>query len=232
MKQDPKNFYKRQWLFHNLGLCMTSNPSLTWQILIDLKLHSFIIDRWIRYHCKLISFRLRKASFLGLVSVLSHFPLFENAIDQNGDSSDLFKHLLFEVFCLKMYGDYEEKIRDDDESLISDDDSVADSNESSNDEDTQFKSSANWDWKQSCFDFKKTMKVRFEKYGLEVDEMSVFESETVDDFVKSFDHISFFKNAFPQLLKSKESLLPLIGKFDADVADYIEEELFERDNQS
>lgn len=206
------------WFLHNLGMCFFSSFDITQEVVSKIDFQRDFIGFWIKMHKKTLTFRTRKASFLGLTSILKNTNNLTFFVFSEHLLSDLISVLLFDLFVLGVMDEHEEKIREDDESFLS-----GESDDNSEEMESFFDYIPE---KETIESFKRKFKLGVQQHSLEFDDISMYDSEICKDFFDDFDHIAEFKKVIMNHFKGDVFLLEqIMSKMKLDIQLLIKEEL-------
>ena len=215
-----ENIISTNLLANNLGICFAVNFYESLNTLASVGIKNEILAKfWIAKQGSMLTFRTKKASFLGLVTLLQNEHQI-NLISQSGLTMDQYlKFLLEELLAVNHLYELEQKRCDDDDD---EDDYDGNNDLDSEEEDEENENHAKNPDNKKEVGFTEYIDMIGEKadalyneHMFEVEELDKFEYEFVSDSFNELNHINFFKNCvsgletkLPGLYQSVFTTLP------------------------
>lgn len=198
------------WLSHNIGICFAVDFKTTLESLSKASFGQPLLTFWVQHHKTLFTFRTRKASFLGLLSVLNSTGV-ANLIAQAGlDETQYLAFLMSEVIAIAKIYEEEVKMYDED-----DDDDIPDNEEEDGDgEDEEEDPEADHSKKQpkpfslldKIEDLTKDIENINKEHVYELEEMLQFDYEYCEDAFEKCNHVDSFKSIIQRIYGQRQDV--------------------------
>lgn len=198
------------WLSHNIGICFAVDFRTTLESLSKASFGQPLLSFWVPHHKRLFTFRTRKASFLGLLSVLNNIGV-ANLIAQAGmDETQYLAFLMSELVALASMYKREVEVYDADEDEDFDIDAVDgedDEDEEEGEEGTQNSAPAKpFSLLEKIEDITKDIENINHEHAYELEEMLHFDYEYCEDAFEKCNHIDSFKSIVQQVYGQRQDV--------------------------
>jgi hypothetical protein len=207
---DPSEVQGENWLAHNIGLCFAVDFKGTLEALAHANFVQNLLKSWVAFHKKQLTFRSRKGSFLGLLSVCKNMGTV-NLVAQSGlDEVEFLSFLMTEIIALDTQYKLETDMEGDDDEDLDDDD----------DDDEEGEDFKKEEAPVSLVEGIEAITDRIDQLNHEndmaVDQMLQFEYEYCEDAFEKVNHIEAFKACMQEVCGARpqvyEQALAALGE--------------------
>ena len=185
------SFVSTSTFLNSLGICFAVDPITSYQFFVDMQMTKEFLKNWINRHQEASTFRIRKASFMGLLSLLQHYNQLSNVFAEAGvDVRQFILILLKEVARLSSQYEFEvEQLEDDD--LFDDDED--------DDEDEDYKKETKNILEESLDEFHKRLTRIHNNHTFDLELLISYDHEFTDDSFGVINHSLLLKGYIEQL---------------------------------
>lgn len=192
------SFVSTSTFLNSLGICFAIDPISSYQFFVDMQMTKDFLKNWITRHHDASTFRIRKASFLGLLSLLQHYNQLSNLFTEAGvDVRQFITILLKEIARLSSQYDFEvEQLEDDD---------IFDDDEDDDEDETSKKDSKNI-LEENLEEFHKRLTRIHNLHTFDLELLISYDHEFTDDSFGLINHSLLLKSYVEQLNSTSPGL--------------------------
>jgi hypothetical protein len=180
-------FVSLNTFLHNLGICFSVDPITSYNFVISMNMTNDFLKNWIDRHKDAATFRVRKASFLGLLSLLQNYTHFSGIFTEAKiDIKQFILLMLKEVARLSTQYEYEI------EQFDGEDDGLFDSEDEDDEEDTPKAPVSIFD--ETIPEFEKRIAKINNHSAFEIELLISYDHEITEDSFEHLNHALLFKD--------------------------------------